>query len=251
MYTDSEDEKKRKRESPSPFRSSRKITRTPEDRKEDDLKEVLKQIHEELKQIRRENQEYREEVGKIREENSIMRKELDETRKRIIYVEDKLEYMEREKIRNNIVLKGMELRSADREGFKNQVKKFLHEQVGVTVEIRRVRRINEIMCVAEVNSWEEKLSIMENKRKLGSLKTMKVYIDNDLTRREQEVQRKIREVAKNERSKGKEARVGYNKLWINGEKWVWNGRTESLERCRRDKAEGGKRDEQEKEDSKN
>lgn len=73
---------------------------------------------------------------------------------------------------------------------------------------------------------------MENKRKLGMFRIMKVYIDNDLARTEQEVHKKIREIAKNERSKGTDVRASYNKLWINGEKWGWNGRLDRLERWR-------------------
>jgi hypothetical protein len=227
------------------------MVRIPDKSGGDEIKEMLKQICGELKEIRRENQEYREELVKIREENSIFRKELEENRKRIAYIEEKLEYIERENIRNNIVMKGLELQTIEQEGLKEKVKNFLSEYVGVTAEIRRIRRIKENICVVQLNSWEEKLSIMENKRKLGNLRIMKVYIDNDLTKREQEVQKKIREIAKNERSKGTEVRVGYNKLWINREKWVWNRSLDRLEKWRVDGVKGRTRDKQEEGDSKN
>lgn len=55
-------------------------------------------------------------------------------------------------------------------------------------------------------------------------------IDSDLTRREQEAQKYIRELARKEKSKGQEVRVGFNKLWINGVKWEWNMKIQELER---------------------
>lgn len=101
----------------------------------------------------------------------------------------RLEYLKRDKIRNNIVMKGVELQTIEQEGLKEQVKNFLSEHTGVTAKIRRVRRIKENICVVELNSCEEKVGIMENKRKLGMFRIMKVYIDNDLARTEQEVQK--------------------------------------------------------------
>lgn len=41
------------------------------------------------------------------------------------------------------------------------------------------------MCVLELNNWEEKLEVMENKWKLREWKDIKVFIDNNLTRTEQ------------------------------------------------------------------
>jgi len=60
---------------------------------------------------------------------------------------------------------------------------------------------------------------MRRKKKFGS---RKIYIDNDLTREEREVQRKLREVARGERANGKRTRVGYSRIEIEGQIYIWN-----------------------------
>lgn len=45
-----------------------------------------------------------------------------------------------------------------------------------------------------------------------------MFIDDDLTKKEREIQKKIRETADKERKKGNKTRMGYQKLEVNG---VW------------------------------
>jgi len=55
-----------------------------------------------------------------------------------------------------------------------------------------------------MDNWERKEEIMRKKKKLGS---RKIYIDNDLTQEEREMQRKLRVVARGERTKERKTRV--------------------------------------------
>jgi len=48
----------------------------------------------------------------------------------------------------------------------------------------------------------------DKEKKLGS---RKIYIDNDLTQEEREVQRKLREVARGEKANGRRRRVRYRR----------------------------------------
>ena len=54
---------------------------------------------------------------------------------------------------------------------------------------------------------------MENKFKLASLDRYS-FIDDDLTKREADIQKKIRDIAVVERKQNKKVKVGYRKLWI-------------------------------------
>jgi len=58
----------------------------------------------------------------------------------------------------------------------------------------------------------------EKEKKLGS---RKIYIDNDLTQKEREVQRKLREVARDEKANGRR-RVRYRRIEIEGQMYIWN-----------------------------
>lgn len=55
-----------------------------------------------------------------------------------------------------------------------------------------------------------------------NLRDSKIYIDDDLTKREREIQQKIREKMRQEKNKGNNAVMGYKKLIVNGEKWIWS-----------------------------
>lgn len=205
----------------------------------------------EIKEIRKENQEFREELGRIREENKVIKKELEEARLKLDYMENKLDFYEKERKRNNIVVKGLKLDTNNQDMLKEEMSNFLKEHLGMATVIKRVQRIKDNICVIELNNWEEKMKVMENKRKLKDLKDIKVYIDSDLTRNEQEAQKRIREIAGREKNKGNEVRVGFNKLWINGEKWVWNRKAYSIEKWCGDKGQESVRGVKESRDSKN
>lgn len=50
---------------------------------------------------------------------------------------------------------------------------------------------------------QEKNKILENKRKLRNVRGLRMYINNDLTKNEREIQKEVREHAKQYREKGK------------------------------------------------
>jgi len=57
----------------------------------------------------------------------------------------------------------------------------------------------------------------EKEKKLGS---RQIYIDNDLTQEEREVQ--LREVARDEKANGKRTRVRCRRIEIEGQMYIWN-----------------------------
>jgi hypothetical protein len=62
---------------------------------------------------------------------------------------------------------------------------------------------------------------MLNKSKLKERKDERMYIDDDLAKEERKTQMKLREVAKEERDRGKKMKIGYRKMQINGELFIW------------------------------
>lgn len=55
-----------------------------------------------------------------------------------------------------------------------------------------------------------------------------VYIKNDLTKTEKEIQSKIINIAKDEIGRSRRIKLGYIKLITNGKKWTWDMRKEEL-----------------------
>jgi len=57
-----------------------------------------------------------------------------------------------------------------------------------------------------------------------------IYIDNDLTRAEREMQEKLKEKAKEEKEKGKKVRISYGKIAVNGVWLRWNEKENRLKK---------------------
>ncbi|KAJ3631830.1 hypothetical protein MTP99_012936 [Tenebrio molitor] len=86
------------------------------------------------------------------------------------------------------------------------------------------------MMLAKIESWEQKKNIMLNKSKLKENKDERMYIDDNLTKEERETQKKLRELAREERDRGKRVKIRYRKIQINGEWFRWDEREEKLKK---------------------
>jgi hypothetical protein len=53
-----------------------------------------------------------------------------------------------------------------------------------------------------------------------------MYIDEDWTNEERKTQKKLTEVAREERNRGKRGKIGYKKIQVNGEWFIWDEREE-------------------------
>jgi hypothetical protein len=55
-------------------------------------------------------------------------------------------------------------------------------------------------------------------------------VDDDLTHEERKTQKKLGEVAREERDRGKRMKIGYRKIQINKEWFIWDEREEKLKK---------------------
>lgn len=85
-------------------------------------------------------------------------------------------------------------------------------------------KINNKNYRIEIDNYEEKI-----KRRKDKLRMPQIYIDNDLTNKEREIQRIVIDKAKDARNTGKSAKVRYKKLTIEGMLWTWNNKKDILE----------------------
>jgi len=162
------------------------------------------------------------------------RKKWDEEKRdmqvRIERLERDQERKERERRKKNIVIKGI---NCEKLKMEEELESFIQEKLGVEVTIEKTHAIREEegkkIIIATVEKWEMKRQIMMKKRELEK----GIYIDDDLTKKEREIQGTIRRITKEEREKGKEVKIGYMKARI-GRKWFrWNEKNECLEKERR------------------
>ncbi|KAF2895613.1 hypothetical protein ILUMI_10562 [Ignelater luminosus] len=72
---------------------------------------------------------------------------------------------------------------------------------------------------------------MKNKAKLKQIKEAKVYINDDLSVIEREKQKQIKKKANEEKGNGKDIKIGYNKVIVDGVEWRWDRAKEKLEKA--------------------
>lgn len=189
---------------------------------------VIIEMRQELRESFKEN---KSEILKLRDEMKKREKEWMEERQKlwekIENMEIKMETQEKEKKKNNIVIRGLEVRAE--ENLENKVEEFLSKEVKVNVKLIEAYKIGrhegKQPIIAKVQSWKQKADVMSNKR---NLKGKKIYIDNDLTVKEMIIQKKIREVANEEVKMGSKVRIGYQKVIINNKLYEWNAKADKL-----------------------
>lgn len=235
----STDDYKRKREQESPqelFRRSKKTARTPIKSKMGDenkeIKGMLEKIMNELGEIRRENKEHREETMRLRRENDEMKREIEQLKKRMDQMEvmeNKMERMDRTSRKNNLIISGVDTGTADNREVIGIFEKVIKESLQIEAKIEEVNKINGDMWVAKTENFGKKIEILKNKHRLRNSNYKRVFITNDLTELERKVQKIVRERAEKEKNEGRRTKIGYQKITIEGKRWIWNRQKQELE----------------------
>ncbi|KAK9729573.1 hypothetical protein QE152_g15863 [Popillia japonica] len=144
-------------------------------------------------------------------------------------IELTLDICEKDKKKNNIIIKELPIDTTDGNMLKSTMINFVNKEMGVKVEIRQARKINDRTCVIQLDTFEQKLSVLKNKKNLRRL-DQQVYIKCDLTLKEIEMQKHLKFLANAEKNNGGSVKVGYSFLVIDGTKGRWNRRDEKLEK---------------------
>lgn len=194
-----------------------------------EIRESIKEVKDDIRELKEQLKENRENMEAIKNEISEIkrsdRKEKGEMKGKIDCVEKRLEMIEKDKIRNNLIVSGIDIDGQKGEQVKKTMQVMLDKELGVRAEIKRASRINNKKCVIVMEEWRGKIEILKEKKKL---KGGYIFIDSDLTKKEREIQKKIRDRAGKEREGGRRTKVGYKKLYIDGREYTWDEQNEEL-----------------------
>lgn len=186
----------------------------------------MEEFKEEMKQyMMREVEKISTEFKKKEEERTA---EMDQLRKEVAELRWREEARERREKKQNIVIWGAQGQG----GNAKQIAMGVFKQINEEIQIEEVKKASFIGrnenkgIVVELEHFEEKKKLMRGKTKL---KGGNIYLDDDLTRNEREMQRKIREWAKRMRVGGKRVNVGYGRGFVDEKEYVWNEETGSME----------------------
>lgn len=239
-YQSDEYQKKRDRENYDEyeFGRSKRIQRTPPKhtkQPEEKLDMILKLMQEmktdlrnEIQQVRADQKLYAEEIMNLRRENEELKNDNKKIKEEISQIKQRLEYMEKDKRKNNVVLSGLRMDTADTTILRNKMENFIKTNLNLNISVENARKIGDWHCLIELKNERVKQEIMENKHKLRDIPNERIYLNNDSTKEERRIQKELRKFAKSEKEKGKETKIGYNKVTINGEEWRWDQIREKL-----------------------
>ncbi|KAH0820468.1 hypothetical protein GEV33_002323 [Tenebrio molitor] len=189
----------------NPFRKSKKVERSPVKKAMDEeMKKMLEKIMEDVGEIKEENRKRSRELEQLksmmREKEEKWEREKMELKEKMTKLEEKMEEQEKRVRKKNIVVTGLDEEECENE---KKLEKWMKAELEVEVRVKEMYKINGgKMIVAELESWGEKRKVMENKRKLREKKGKRVYIEDDMTKKERDTQKKLRTLAKEEREKG-------------------------------------------------
>ncbi|KAJ3621512.1 hypothetical protein MTP99_003635 [Tenebrio molitor] len=173
-----------------------------------EMREEIKTLRKELAAVREENEELRKELATVREEmrGREEKGQLEKAgwMKRMKMIEEKMEQREKKERKNNVIITGIGAISGN---IERGVEEWLEREIGVKVNVKEAFKTNkDKMMLAKIESWEQKKYIMLSKKR--------------------ETQKKLRELAREERDRGKRVKIGYRKIQINGDWFRWDKRQE-------------------------
>lgn len=231
-YTSEDSRNKRRRETEDQetlFKKSKKMNRSPQKEiaAEGKLIDMMKELMKDVKEIKHNQESYQMELGKLKKDNEILKKEKEEIKRKMKLMESRMNTMEKRNTRKNIVISGLRMTSEGGADLRMGMESFIKNKLDVDVIIREAEKIGETVYKIELNNTEEKDNVMQTKHKLRQLKD-KIYINNEMTQMEREIQKKLKQIAENERREGKTVKMRHQKIIIQGKEYGWDREEEKL-----------------------
>lgn len=142
------------------------------------------------------------------------------------------EMVERRNRKKNLRIRG--IRTVGK-GLKEEVKNVIKKFMGIEIYIDKLRAVGGGLLV-ELESFDNKIDILKRR---GMLKGINLWIEDDYIERENEIQEWLGKIAKEEKMRGFETRVGYLKIKVNGDWYRWDERMGRVEQMVFQEAEKG------------
>ncbi|KAJ8683170.1 hypothetical protein QAD02_018962 [Eretmocerus hayati] len=133
---------------------------------------------------------------------------------RLDYLELREENRAKQDKRNNVVIRGIHLKTNDR---KLEISNFFKDKLDIEVNVKDVSTIRtpkgSQLTIVKTSSFEEKKLVMQNREKLDD---GPISITSDRTKKERETQANLNRMAEELKKEGKTVSVGFRKLIVDG-----------------------------------
>lgn len=196
-----------------------------------DLRLILASINEVKLSIQTEGNERKKEIVQLKELIEKGKAEWEEDKKIITdkqrLLERRLNSMEKATKRNNIVMSNYTPKEGYGRKLVIEIEALLQEKTEEKVMVETVQRFKAIAgdrLIITMKDFEDKLTVLRKKKSIYLVeggKMRPIYVNDDLIREDQEIQKKARDICREARKLGKEANIGYKKVFINGKEYKW------------------------------
>lgn len=149
----------------------------------------------------------------------------DPSSKIIIDLQRKIENMERDNRKFNLIIKGLKSSSATASADAEDFFRKAFNMTNVITETKFISLRNSADCrlCVKVNSWATKQVILKEKGKLMKSQTWAgVLVEPDLTEKEQLIAAKIRQFGRAQRKDGKTVQLGYTWAIVDNVEYFWS-----------------------------
>lgn len=144
--------------------------------------------------------------------------------KRQTELELRLDKIERQQKRNNIVVTGAIDNGSDRAN--NVIEQLLKNKLDLNMKVAsafRVKTRSGTKIIATMNSLDDKRAVMMAKKRLRVADNQtKIFIADDLIQKDEFIQYQARIFAKKMREEGKDAKIGFKKVFVNNMPYIWD-----------------------------
>lgn len=222
-------------------------------RKDNEMEKLLKEVRQMMKTLEEDKTERQKESIKEKKERQEERREdMDkleglltahrdswEKEKKILMerqekLEERLCRLEKEGKRNNVIVSNYEAKETDSRKLAREMEDMMSKKVGEPVRVEtayRIRSERGDRQVVRLAEFEDKMIVMKNKKKFFEKRgeeKIPIYVDDDLTIEEREIQKKARDFAKTKREEGCVVKVGYKKVFVEGAEMRWSTEEKSF-----------------------
>uniref|UniRef100_A0A6P7GP16 Vacuolar fusion protein CCZ1 homolog n=1 Tax=Diabrotica virgifera virgifera TaxID=50390 RepID=A0A6P7GP16_DIAVI len=109
---------------------------------------------------------------------------------------------------------GLEIDTDDSAALKERAANMIGKHLGVNINIKRSCKIGIRTCLIELGNEVEKTAILRNRNKLKNVEPKKIWITEDLTKKEREKMKALRDKAREMRDKGKTNIAGLKNFFV-------------------------------------
>lgn len=204
-------------------------------KKLDEIQDELRDVNKQTKDLARSHDDFKDEVKKwmkdveasqrqLEDENHQLQQKVQSLEKKFSSLEKNGEARDKRDRKNNIIItEKPKIDYSTPEEVCKRVKEIIEHISGKEIKIEESYIITKksngtYILKAKLSNFQNKIDTMKNKHKL---KGTDIYIEDDYTKKEAQVQSEIRKKVMEERKSGNKVKMGYQKICINGiwQKW--------------------------------